>query len=224
VSLAWLYKALKNWNEKGRRQPKQQDRKWAQKLSLSQVTKWWSWFWDLERILIYWMCLGVKYFALVLNIEFRTLGWLWMRWLGVFIAPNHFLAIGKVCWRWAHRTVRWRTGRSLSGAHHVSASVRVWSYWSLELFVFLLHRTVQWPLTLRSDFCTTLFDTVHLSSRLLARRESLLCWLTGQSGATPDSPMNYSGASPLNFWVWPVWWVPGQVHRTLSGAPIFSTL
>jgi hypothetical protein len=24
---------------------------------------------------------------------------------GVFIAINHFLAVGKGCWRWAHRTV-----------------------------------------------------------------------------------------------------------------------
>jgi hypothetical protein len=70
-------------------------------------------FWNLERILIYWMCIGVKSFALVLNVEFRTLGWLWMRWLGVFIAPNHFLAIGKVCWRWAHETAQCRTGQSL---------------------------------------------------------------------------------------------------------------
>jgi hypothetical protein len=61
-------------------------------LSLSQVTKWWSWFWDLERILIYWMCLGVKSFALVLNVEFRTLGWLWMRWLGGIYRPQPLLS------------------------------------------------------------------------------------------------------------------------------------
>jgi hypothetical protein len=28
----------------------------------------------------------------------------------------------------------------------------------------------------------------------LARREPLLGWFTGQSGGTPDSPVNYSGA------------------------------
>ena len=28
----------------------------------------------------------------------------WGGWV-VFIAPNHFLAVGKGCWRWAHRTV-----------------------------------------------------------------------------------------------------------------------
>jgi hypothetical protein len=25
--------------------------------------------------------------------------------VGVVIAPNHFLVVGKVCWRWAHRTI-----------------------------------------------------------------------------------------------------------------------
>jgi hypothetical protein len=36
---------------------------------------------------------------------------------------------------------------SLSDARHVNAPIRVWSCWPLELFVFLLHRTVRWPLT-----------------------------------------------------------------------------
>jgi hypothetical protein len=36
---------------------------------------------------------------------------------------------------------------------------------------------------LRFDFCATLFTTVHLSSRPLARRESLLRWHTVQSSA-----------------------------------------
>jgi hypothetical protein len=70
-----------------------------------------------------------------------------------------------------------RTGQSggvpdshclLSGACHVSASVRVWSSWPLEPLVFLLHRTVQchtgqsgdlW--LLRSNFC---LGTVHYCS------------------------------------------------------------
>jgi hypothetical protein len=73
-----------------------------------------------------------------------------MRWLGVFIAPNHFLAVGCFCWRRAHRTVRWRIGHCTVHCPvraHVSAPVRVWSCWPLELFVFLLHRIVWWPLT-----------------------------------------------------------------------------
>jgi hypothetical protein len=33
-------------------------------------------------------------FSLELNVEFRKLGWIEWRWLGVFIASNHFLAVG----------------------------------------------------------------------------------------------------------------------------------
>jgi hypothetical protein len=40
------------------------------------------------------MCLGVNVFALVMNVEFRKLGWLEWWWLVVFIASNHFLAVG----------------------------------------------------------------------------------------------------------------------------------
>jgi hypothetical protein len=39
------------------------------------------------------MCLGVNAFALVLNVEFRKLGWLERRWLGVFIGPTTILAV-----------------------------------------------------------------------------------------------------------------------------------
>jgi hypothetical protein len=38
--------------------------------------------------LIFWMCLGVNAFALVLNVEFRKLVWPKWWWLGVFIAPT----------------------------------------------------------------------------------------------------------------------------------------
>jgi hypothetical protein len=80
-----------------------------------------------------------------------------------------------------------------------------------------------------SDFCAltfaaALFTTVHLSSRPLARREPLLRWLIGESGGTPDSPVNYSGARPEETREWLVHWLPGLVHRTMSGAPLGSTL
>jgi hypothetical protein len=91
---------------------------------------------------------------------------------------------------------------SLSAACHVSAPVRVWSCWPLEPFVFLLHRTVRWPLTfalwLLSQHCSTLFiwavDRWHAGSRC--------------SGGSPDSPMNYSGACPKETWEWLVRWLP----------------
>jgi hypothetical protein len=39
------------------------------------------------------MCLGVYGFALVLNVEFRKLGWLEWWWLGVLIAPTTIPAV-----------------------------------------------------------------------------------------------------------------------------------
>ena len=47
----------------------------------------------LGEDLIFWMCLGVNAFALVLNVEFRKLGWLEWWWLGVFIAPTTILVV-----------------------------------------------------------------------------------------------------------------------------------
>ena len=43
--------------------------------------------------LIFGMCLGVNAIAPVLNVNFRKLGWLEWRWLGVFIAPTTILAV-----------------------------------------------------------------------------------------------------------------------------------
>jgi hypothetical protein len=42
--------------------------------------------------LIFKICLGVNAIALVLIVNFRKLGWLEWRWLGVFIAPTTILA------------------------------------------------------------------------------------------------------------------------------------
>jgi hypothetical protein len=49
---------------------------------------------SLGEVLIFGMCLGVNVIALVLNVNFRKLGWIEWRWLGVFIASNHFLVVG----------------------------------------------------------------------------------------------------------------------------------
>jgi hypothetical protein len=40
------------------------------------------------------LCLWSLFFALVLNVKVEKLGWREWRWLGVFIASNHFLAVG----------------------------------------------------------------------------------------------------------------------------------
>jgi hypothetical protein len=40
------------------------------------------------------LCFGVNAITLVLNEDLRKLGYFEWRWLGVFIASNHFLAAG----------------------------------------------------------------------------------------------------------------------------------
>jgi hypothetical protein len=142
-----------------------------------------------------------------------------MRWLGVFIAPNHFLAVGWLCCRWAHQTVRWHTGQSLYTVRF--GAVDRWIHLSF-CCTGQSGATLDSPVT--SDFYAALFATVHFYSRPLARREPLLRWLTGQSGATPDSPVNYNRARLLNSREWHVHLLAGLVHRTVSGAPFSSTL
>jgi hypothetical protein len=39
------------------------------------------------------MCLGVNAFALVLDVEFKKLGWLEWWWLGGIYSPNHYSSV-----------------------------------------------------------------------------------------------------------------------------------
>jgi hypothetical protein len=96
---------------------------------LSQASKHWSWFWEFGMDWMLWMCLGVLDFALAMNVEFRKLGCHWRRWLGVFIASNHFLVVGCFCWWWAHRTVRCCNGHILFSIRCVP---RQHARWGLE--------------------------------------------------------------------------------------------
>jgi hypothetical protein len=184
--------------------------------TISQFTKWLSWFWDLEKIWSFEMCLGVNVIALVLNENFRKLGYQWMWRLGVFIALNHFLAVDKVCWRWTHRTVVVHCPVRATSARPLGFGAS----WPLEMLSFCCtgqsgatpdspvpHRTVRWSLTsalwlLRGTVCyyRLLQSTVGAQGAVapLAHR-TVRC--------TPDSPMNYSEASPLNSREWPVRWV-----------------
>jgi hypothetical protein len=78
-----------------------------------------EWILRLGEDLIVGMCLGVNAIALVLNVNFRKLGWLEWRWLGVFIAPTTILAV--VVDGAPDSPVVHRTGHcSLSGVCHVS--------------------------------------------------------------------------------------------------------
>jgi hypothetical protein len=91
------YKSLWNKNEEGRKRSKQQERKRTRTHTLSQVTRWLEWIWELERLSSFELCLGLNALALVLNENFRKLGCLELWWLEVFIALNHQKAVGEGC-------------------------------------------------------------------------------------------------------------------------------
>jgi hypothetical protein len=139
------------------------------------------------------MCLGVNAIALVLNVNFRKLGCHWRRWLGVFITSNHFLAVGWVCCRWAHRIVRWCTGQVLFTVRCVP---RQHARWGLERSTVetlcpvatpdspVAHHTRQFGGTLdMSDafWLRSLTSDLHyaLLQSIVERRLPLLCWLSG---------------------------------------------
>jgi hypothetical protein len=131
----------------------------------------------------------------------------------------------------AHQTVRWCAGQDT-----VQCPVRAMSaaHWGLErLTVESLcpiaapdSSVAHWTCPVRSDFAawhlTTVLCTVDLTSQSTVALSCLLLrWLTGHVRCTPNSPVNYSGASlgkkPRER---PVWGVLGLGHRTLSGAPL----
>jgi hypothetical protein len=165
------------------------------------------------------MCLGVNAIALVLNVNFRKLGCNWMEVVGVFIASNHFLAVGWVCCRWAHRTVRWCTRQGIVHCPVCATSAR---RWGLErLTVEAICHVVAPDSPVRSDLLLWLLTcTVHLLHLIVGRMLPLLHWLTGHVRCTPDSPVNYSGARPRKTRECSVRVELSLGHRTLSGAPL----
>jgi hypothetical protein len=127
-----------------------------------------------------------------------------MRWLEVFIGPNHFhshwwmlLAMDASDSPVRHRKVTMHYTVCTTSARPLGFGVvDCWRALS-SCCIGQSGATSDSPVP--SDFCaltsaTTLSTTVALHSRLLACREPLLRWLTGRSGGTPDSPVNYSGA------------------------------
>jgi hypothetical protein len=121
-------------------------------------------------------------------------------WLGVFIAPTTKVAVGDGCCRMAHRTVRCTTGHCRGRQpRHPTVRVR-----PLELLTSgppdspVVHRTghVHCLVRLLAPALTSAHARAHCSISLFLCRRPLLRWHTGQSGATPDSPVNYSGAAP----------------------------
>jgi hypothetical protein len=117
--------------------------------------------------------------------------------LGVpFIAPRQLGAVGSNPGRQFLPSVRWRTGQSgappdrhcsVSGADSFPKLAQP----TVEDLEPLAHRTIRCPhQTVGSASCHTRIaqPTVGAADR----------WLTGQSGAPPDSPVNYSRTPPTN--------------------------
>jgi hypothetical protein len=115
--------------------------------------------------------------------------------LGVpFIAPRQLGAVGGILGRQILPSVGWRTGQS--GAPPDSP----YSCPVCDLLPCLAHPTVAdlWQLAHRTVRCP--LPTVGAGHASPADLEADRCaggrWLTGQSGAPPDSPVNYSRKPP----------------------------
>jgi hypothetical protein len=165
------------------------------------------------------MCLRVNVIALVLNVNFRKLGYHWRRWLGVFIASNHLLVVGYFCCRWAHRTVRWCTGHVLftvrcAPCQHAVRVLIVLTVGTLCLVVApdcpVSHRTclmcsdfLLWFLTCIVPFAVDCWRQVIVAP--LVHRT--VRWIISERvpGKTRE---------------WLIWVMLGLGHRTLSVAPL----
>jgi hypothetical protein len=151
--------------------------------------------------------------------------------LGVpFIAPRQLGAVGGILGRLILPSVGWRTGQSdVPPGSHCSCLVRDFlpflaqptvatSGWLAHRTLSGAHRTVRCP--------RPTVGVGHASpADLAADRCADGRWLTGQSGAPPDSPVNYSRTPPKFSREWPVRWswpgAPDTVWCTTgqSGVP-----
>jgi hypothetical protein len=146
---------------------------------------------------------------------------------GVFIASNHFLVVDCFCWRWAHRTVRWRTRQVLFTVRYAPHQHTRWGLEQSTVEVVCPVVALDSPVRHRtcSDF-SALTSVAHCSlwQSTVGAMLPLLRWLTGHVRCRPNSPVNYSRARHTETREWLIRLVLGLVHRTLSGAPLDSTL
>jgi hypothetical protein len=118
--------------------------------------------------------------------------------LGVlFIAPRQLGAIGGQLGRPNLPSIGWRTGQSgAPPGSHCSYPVR-------DLLPFLAHPTVgpRGQLAHRTVRCAQPAVAAGHASHADCATDRCAgdCWLTGQFGAPPDSPVNYSHVAQLLF-------------------------
>jgi hypothetical protein len=115
---------------------------------------------------------------------------------GVFITSNLFLAVGWLCCRWAHQTVRWCTGHGTVHCPVCATSADCWGLELLTVEVFcplaapdspVAHRTVWCVLTLQTNFWL-LHYSLFCSQRSRPLGEVDHC-----SVGSPNSPVNFGG-------------------------------
>jgi hypothetical protein len=127
-----------------------------------------------------------------------------------FIAPRQLGAVESNLGRQFLPSVDWRTGQSGADFFPILAQPTVGD---LEP---LAHRTLSGAH--RTVWCS--YPTVGSPRVTQIARPTVGApdrWLTGQSGASPDSPVNYSRT--LLTWFPRAATSPQLTHRTLSGAP-----
>jgi hypothetical protein len=131
--------------------------------------------------------------------------------LGVpFIALRQLGAVGGILGRQILPSVGWRTGQfGAPPDNHCSCPVRDFLPFlaqpTIATLGWLAHRTVRCP--------QPTVGSGHASpADCAADRCSGGRWLTGQSGATPDSPVNYSCTPPISL-------ESGQFAESQPGAP-----
>jgi hypothetical protein len=169
-------------------------------------------------------CVGVK--SRCLGMIKECLGDSSIR-LGIpFIAPRQLGAVGGILGRQILPSVGWRTGQSGAPPDSpCSSPVR-------DLLPFLAHPTVAnlWQLAHRTvQYPLPTVGASHASpADLAADRCAGSRWLTGQSGAPPDSPVNYSRTPPKFSREWLVHQRPARRtghcpvhHQTVQFARLF---
>jgi hypothetical protein len=124
------------------------------------------------------------------------------RRLGVpFIAPRQLGAVGGILGRQILPSIGWRTGQS--GAppdNHCSCLVRDFLPFLAQLTVAASGWLAHWTLSGAHQTVRCPQPTVDAGHASPADCATACCssgrWLTGQFGAPPDSPMNYSRTPP----------------------------
>ena len=145
-----------------------------------------------------WLCLWSLFFCY--SIEWES----WNAWIALMVvvggiySPNHY---SSRCCQWAHQTVRWCTGNSTIHCLGSATSADCWGLERLTVEVICPSAAPNSPVyPIVADWLlTSVLQTASQSAQsTIGRSWLLLCYLTGQSVGTPDSPVNFSGRAPRN--------------------------